>query len=122
MKIIITGSQNINTKNNIDNLIFEGILKLTISYNVSELEIISGGEKGMDILGELWANKYKFPFKRFVSNLIKYGKEAEFIKYKQMIAYADALIVIWNGKDENIKYIINLANQKKIPSYIKVIK
>ena len=83
-------------------------------------EVVSGGAKGVDLLGEQWAKQNKIPIKKFVPDwkdlkaegaIIKqgaYGKynaNAGFDRNKAMAQYADALIAInlgTNGTDNMV--------------------
>lgn len=51
-------------------------------------EIISGGAKGADALGERWAREHHVPVKRFPAEWDHYGKGAGAIRNKAMAEYA----------------------------------
>lgn len=114
MKVIIAGSRNFNdytlVKNNCDVLL--SIAKETI-------EIVSGGARGADSLGERYAHENNLELKVFPADWDKYGKGAGFIRNKQMAEYGDALIAFWDGKSAGTKMMIDLA--KKINLKVKVI-
>jgi hypothetical protein len=55
-------------------------------------EVVSGGARGTDREGELWADLNKLPIKRFPANWTKYGHAAGPIRNREMAKYADALV------------------------------
>ena len=67
--------------------------------NLSDLvdEVVSGGARGIDNWGELWAGKNGIPCKRFPAQWEKYGPVAGFIRNGQMAAYANALAIFDGG-------------------------
>jgi len=72
-------------------------------------EVVSGGAKGVDRLGELWAQKRNIPITRFPAEWNKYGKRAGYIRNKEMALYADALLAIWDGESKGTKHMIDSA-------------
>ena len=62
-------------------------------------EIVSGGcPSGADAAGERWASENDVGVLRFKAEWEKYGKAAGPIRNKKMAEYADALLLIWDGK------------------------
>lgn len=69
-------------------------------------EIVSGGAKGIDSDGEKWAEasfwsmpgRAKPKLTIFKADWNLYGKAAGHVRNKQMAEYADALLLIWDGK------------------------
>ena len=70
MKVIIAGSRTFNDyeflKSECTRIIVEAQWKYGISN--SEIEIVSGGAKGADLLGEQFAKEFGLPVKRFPAN------------------------------------------------------
>lgn len=113
MKIIIAGSRSITD--------FETIKKAIECCPFSISEVVSGGAKGVDLLGEKYAGEEKIPIKVFKpswSNLEapgaivktnKYGKynaKAGIDRNEQMGDYADALIAVWDGESKGTRHMI----------------
>jgi len=61
-------------------------------------EIVSGGAKGADALGERWALKQGIPLTIFKAEWDKHGKAAGMIRNREMAEYADVLIVFPGGR------------------------
>lgn len=65
--------------------------------NQDEVEIVSGGAKGADKLGELYAEERGYEVEEFPAFWSQFGASAGYMRNKQMAEYADALIAFWNG-------------------------
>jgi hypothetical protein len=108
MKTIIAGCRNIDNE-----ILVWGVIKQS---GIRITEVVSGGAKGVDKLGEDWANFIKVPVKLFPAQWDKYGKVAGPMRNEKMAEYADALIAIWDGKSSGTRNMINTAitNRLKI--------
>lgn len=70
-------------------------------------EVVSGHAKGIDQLGELWAERHKAPVKLFIPEWRVYGRRAGILRNHKMGDYADALIAIWDGKSRGTRDMID---------------
>ena len=105
MKLIIAGSRDIDLEAAYNALINWFLVN---GSNIPKVEeIVSGTARGVDQLGEHWANRYGVDIKRFPADWDKHGKPAGHIRNKAMAEYADALLLIWNGESRGS------ANMKK---------
>lgn len=59
---------------------------------------MSGCARGVDILGELWANENGVAIKRFPADWDRWGKSAGFYRNSDMADYCDAAIILWDGE------------------------
>ena len=59
--------------------------------------IISGAARGVDRLGECWAEEQGIPVERYPADWKRHGRSAGMIRNRQMAQVADALIAIWDG-------------------------
>lgn len=68
-------------------------------HNISsyELEIVSGGAKGIDSCAKEFAMEHGLGYKEFPADWDKHGKAAGPIRNREMADYADALLLIWTG-------------------------
>jgi hypothetical protein len=110
MKVIIAGSRDILNRDVVENAIIESGFEIT--------EVVSGGARGVDSIGEWWAREKKIPVKRFAPDWNKHGKAAGPIRNQQMAEYADALIAVWNGS-RGTKDMITQAAHRNLRVYIK---
>ena len=111
MKTIIAGSRNIT-----DYLILQSFIK---EYNIIITEVISGGARGVDKLGERWANENNIPIKRFIPDWDKFGKKAGMLRNTDMAIYGEQLVTLWDGKSNGTKNMIGTAKNKGLIVHIK---
>lgn len=104
MKVIIAGSRSINSY-----FVVAGILdkvKLPIK------EVVSGHAQGVDRFGERWADNNGIDVREFPADWDKWGKAAGPKRNRQMAEYADALILIWDGKSRGSKNMLEEATKR----------
>ena len=107
MKVIIAGSRTITEMNLVNRVIQASGFKIT--------EVVSGKEpRGVDHLGEIWANYNGIPVKPFPADWHQYGLAAGPIRNRKMAEYADAIIAIRsrlgtksNGTDDMINQAVD---------------
>ena len=100
MKVIIAGSRTITDYNVVFSAIRNSGYKIT--------EVVSGGAKGVDRLGERYAHENGIPVKRFLPDWRELGKAAGPVRNADMAEYADALIAIWDGKSAGTRHMIQI--------------
>lgn len=106
MKIAIVGSRNLTVDN--------------IEKYVSECdELVSGGAIGVDFCVSEYARKNNVKLTEFLPEYTRYGKAAPILRNRQIVNYADKIIVFWNGSSKGTLSVINYA--KKIGKDIEVI-
>jgi len=90
MKLIIAGSREITE--------YELLSKIMVSYMIRKgcliKEVVSGTAKGIDTLGERWAQENSIPVKRFPADWNRFGRAAGFKRNEVMGDYADEAVVI----------------------------
>lgn len=107
MKTIIAGGRDIKNPE------FElGIALYCCPFFDKITEIVSGNCRGVDKAGEDFAINHGYRLTTFPANWQKYGKRAGYIRNTAMANYADALIVVWNGKSKGTKMMIDIARKK----------
>jgi len=113
MRVIIAGSRNIVNYDIVEEAIEKS--KFTIS------EVVSGAAKGVDTLGEEWAENNKKYCKRFPADWDTYGKSAGIIRNVHMADYADALIAVWNGSSRGTQHMIKTAKDRNLKVFVHLI-
>lgn len=108
IKVIIAGGRDFNDLRRL-NIVCDFTLK-----KYTDIEVVSGGAKGADALGEKYAREKEYPVIKFPANWKKNGKAAGPIRNKKMAEYADALIAFWDGKSKGTKNMIYLAREHKL--------
>lgn len=113
MKTIIAGSRSISLLSDIRRAVDSSGFKIT--------EVVSGGARGADALGEMYANAKGIPVKLFPADWNKYGKSAGPVRNAQMAAYAEALIAVWDGESRGTKNMIEQAKLKGLAVYVHIV-
>jgi len=112
MKLAIIGSR---TFNDYDKLL-ESLIEF---FEIERIdEIISGGAKGADSLGERLAESWGRKMTVFEADWNKYGKSAGFIRNQQIIDACDIVLAFWDGKSKGTQDSINKAKLAKKPTFI----
>jgi hypothetical protein len=81
-------------------------------------EVISGGARGVDTLGEAWARTHHIPVRRFPADWQRYGKSAGFRRNEAMVHVADALIAIWDGSSPGTGHMIATARRRRLRLFV----
>ena len=85
---------------------------------MDDVEIVSGGARGADALGERYARERGRGLKVFPADWKKWGAAAGPIRNAEMAAYADALIAFWDGKSAGTRDMIRRAEEKGLSVHI----
>lgn len=120
MKLIIAGGRGINEIRHVydamDKFFPSDFLPSTFS------EIVSGCAYGADALGERFAAVQSIPIKRFPADWDRHGKPAGFIRNKEMAEYADALLLLWDGKSKGSENMLLEAARRGLRIYVYIVK
>lgn len=100
----------------------EGLLTGSINEDIKHIEIVSGGARGVDKLGELFAKEHNIKVKRFIPDWECQGKSAGFKRNEQMALYAKedngVLFAFWDGISKGTNHMINLAKKHGLRVYV----
>jgi len=113
MKTIIAGSRNIDSYKVIEDAVKESGFQIT--------QVVSGGARGVDKLGETYASANNIPLTVANADWEAYGGKAGIIRNKEMAAYADALIAIWDGTSPGTKNMIDEAKKRNLKVFVKTV-
>ena len=78
--------------------------------NKENIEIVSGGCRGVDKLGEEFARYKGWPVKLF-PYIRALGKAGGPVRNRDMAEYADGLLAFWDGESTGTNNMINTANK-----------
>ena len=112
-KVIVAGTR---TYNNYQEL--KQVLDEVLINKKPNIEIVSGGARGADHLGEIYANDNNYQLKIFPADWDIYGKAAGYIRNEQMARYADACVVFWDKQSRGSKHMIDLANKYHLQLFV----
>jgi len=109
LNIGIVGSRNYN---NYDELCYT----IKKSMNINEIDaIVSGGARGADSLGEMFAQYHN---KRIIIHLPqwdKYGKNAGNIRNSDIVHYSDFVFIFWDGFSTGTRDCMKKCIASKVP-------
>ncbi|AUO79153.1 hypothetical protein [Salinibacter phage M8CRM-1] len=110
MKVIVAGSRSITSQDMVDRAIEES------GFSVSVL--VSGGARGVDRMGEKWAESQPIPYLVYPADWGEHGKSAGYIRNAEMAEWADALVAVWDGKSRGTKHMIETAHKSDMPIFV----
>ena len=99
MKLAVIGSRNLT---NI-------ILDQYVSGEVKE--IVSGGAVGVDSCAAEYAKKMGLKLTEFLPQYERYGRAAPIVRNKEIVDYADKIVVFWNGSSKGTLSVIKYAER-----------
>ena len=118
MRVIIAGTRYKDKENKIPfddyNLVVEAIERSGFKIT----EVVSGTAIGADRLGEQWARANNVPIKEMPADWIRHGNAAGPMRNRQMAEYADAAVVVWDGKSPGSRNMIENMIRRKKPYYV----
>lgn len=113
MKVIVAGSRNITDEYKVREALSHAGLS---TQDVTE--IVSGGARGVDKLGEDIANFHKIPVKKFPADWETHGRSAGYIRNKEMAEYADMLVAVWDGNSKGTAHMITAMTKLEKRVYV----
>lgn len=124
MRLIIAGSRDANLlddpiasadgdRGNIGRIIYH-----VMGDKVQDVtEVVSGASGIIDKSGELWGSLFNKKITRFPADWNTHGRAAGPIRNREMAEYADALVLIWDGKSRGSASMKREAKRAGIPVY-----
>jgi hypothetical protein len=109
MRTIIAGGRNVNNIDWVNLAVAESKFEIT--------EVVSGTARGADTLGEEWAQAHNVPVKRFPADWDGQGKSAGYKRNQVMATYAEALILVWDGKSKGSGHMLAIAKALGLKVY-----
>ncbi len=120
MKLIIAGSRDLLNLRIIDHRFIEDAI-----YSVYEIfpeEVVSGNSGVADKSGEKFAYLNCLKITKFPADWGKHGKAAGPIRNREMAEYADALLLLWDGKSRGSANMKREMEKLKKPIYEVILK
>jgi len=103
LKFIVAGSRTIDERKAYSEL---QRLNMDESHPFSKVTVIvDGGATGSDRAGNKFGHDYGIPVNTFKAEWEKYGNRAGPIRNNKMAVYADALVLIWDGKSKGSRHM-----------------
>jgi hypothetical protein len=120
LKIIIAGGRDFEDYNFLKFHADIFVNDLKKEFPDAVIQIVSGGAKGVDSLGERFAEENGYDKVIFKADWSKYRRAAGPIRNAEMASWSTHLLSFWNGTSKGTKSMINLA--KKENCVVRVIK
>ena len=115
-KIIVAGSRNVTDYSLVESKLdyyFQNLDPKTI-------EIVSGGARGVDKLGERYAKEHGLACKVFPADWNRFGRSAGYKRNCEMGSYATHLVAFWDGQSPGTKHMIEYAKKRNLN--IRIVK
>lgn len=115
LKVIIAGSRLFSD--------YEKMKRLVVSFVSGfegDIEVVSGGCRGADKLGELLAEEMNWSVRRFPADWKLYGKAAGYICNKQMAEYANICLLfpVKGAENKGTRNMMREAVKAKCKTYV----
>lgn len=110
-KIAVIGSRNFN-----DYKFAEA--KLDRLRHGQRIIIVSGGARGADRIGKLYAENYDFDYLEFLPDWEAHGKGAGFLRNTDIVNACDEVVAFWDGKSNGTRDSIRKAQKMRKHTHI----
>jgi len=110
MKVIIAGSRTIED--------YDRVAEAMAASGYDPTEVVSGGARGVDELGEKWARRHDLPVTQMPADWEEHGKAAGPKRNARMADYADALVAVWDGRSPGTRDMLRKAHARDLPIYL----
>lgn len=122
MKLLIAGSRSITSYRRVLYGINQGLDAARVMVPEIEEEV-SGHARGVDLLGESWAEERNIPIKIFPASWNLYGNSAGYVRNLEMAEYLSKaarrlVLVLWDGKSRGSQNMHEIAVARKINSLL----
>lgn len=113
MKLVIAGSRGFN-----DYKLLREMTDYLVKETLDNVEIVSGGARGADVLGEKYAKERGYPIKSFPANWDLHGKAAGYIRNEEMAEYGNYVLLFWDGESKGTQHMAKLAEKHGCKVYL----
>ena len=121
IKVIIAGSRHIVNAKQVEEAFREWATKKGVRY-LHNVAIISGGARGVDTMGEIFAKENGINLIICPANWDYHNKGAGHKRNAFMAEVADELIAVWDGESTGTKNMITTMLKLKKPVHITLAK
>jgi hypothetical protein len=115
-RVIVAGSRSFTDydllREHMDKLLMFAAMK-------DNIQIVCGGARGADSLGEQYAKERGYDIAYFPADWDAHGKSAGYKRNAQMADNADALVAFWDGQSPGTKSMIALALSRGLKVKVK---
>ena len=112
MIVIIGGSRSITDYAEVCRAIHDSGYEIT--------KIITGGARGVDRLGERYAQEKGIPYESMAADWAK-GRWAGFARNRELSKLGDALIAVYDGQSRGTAHMIDLMKKLGKPTFVRIV-
>ncbi|MBE0438340.1 MAG: DUF2493 domain-containing protein [Gammaproteobacteria bacterium] len=131
VKLIVTGTKTFENKKLVIQVLND------MKSKISELEVVTGADKGPETMAAEWAEYNNTPSKIFKVNWKdinvegadvaegpygKYNRKAGVARNREMVEYGTHLLAFWDGEDIGTKILIEFAKKANLKIKIFIIE
>lgn len=111
-KLVIAGGRDFEDRERAFRVLDRLASKLTEGREIKDaIEVVSGGARGADRMGELWSEHHGTDLTVFQANWNEHGKAAGHIRNAEMACYGSHLVAFWDGASRGTKNMIEQARK-----------
>lgn len=114
MKTIIAGSRDINDLALIEKALDDCGWLPTV--------VVSGTARGVDQLGERWANERGIPIERYPADWETFGTAAGCIRNNKMAEVSEACVLVWDGKSTGTRHMMRAARRMGLRLHVHIVR
>jgi hypothetical protein len=81
-------------------------------------QVISGGARGIDTVGEAWAMVNGLPVEIHYADWDRYGKAAGYKRNSKMADVAAQLVAVWDGNSRGTGNMIKIATERDLKVHV----
>ena len=74
-------------------------------------EIVSGGARGVDSFAAAYAKSHNLKLTEFLPEYARYGRAAPIVRNRQIVDYADRILIFWDGHSKGTASVIAYAKK-----------
>ncbi len=109
-KVIVAGGRDFTDKTRLYNVLDKMFIHPdAVMPDSNALEIVCGGARGADSLGDQWAITNWVPVQEFPGGWATHGKSAGHRRNVEVASYADVLVAFWDGESKGTRHMIDTA-------------
>lgn len=110
MRIGILGSRSVTVDGNeLDAFVLNGLCK-----GMDNIEIVSGGAKGVDTCAREWAERHGLPVREFLPDYARYKRGAPMKRNREIVKYCDFICFFWDGKSKGSKATMRMCDKMNV--------
>lgn len=114
MKTIIAGSRSITN--------YDELLAAIKDIDWEITEVISGGARGADELGEWYATSNNIPLRIIPADWSRFGRSAGPIRNQRMAEIGEALVTVWDGSSRGSAHMIETMKKKTSNVHVHIVR